>query len=318
MTQNPKTGNDQLTHGIQFDPHHSKISPTAKLVAFFRTFSDIPYANEIAKIIGAKELTENIIPDTKTLSEILPFAAPAIEARYKGMLTAIKSTGIKQILELASGLSFRGAIMTIDPSIIYIETDLQDLTEEKKKIITKIPQLKEASKRNNYQQEVVNALTMTDIQHATRHFDPSQPIAIVHEGLYMYLSRQEKQQLAENIQQILHNFGGVWITPDFMLESETARLFEDPRAAEIMTNMINNITSLTARDLSQDQFRDNADLSRFLESTGFKATRRPQIDGSFTLSSLNQLTMSENIFITLQQALGIWIIELNPVQADNR
>jgi len=308
MVQNSKTSKDQSKQTLPLDPHFSKISPTAKLVAFFRAFSDIPYANEIAKIIGAKELTEKILPNSETLSEILPFAAPAIEARYKSMLTAIKSTGIKQILELASGLSFRGAIMTADPSFEYIETDLPGIIEEKRRISDQIPGLEEATKRKNYHQESVNAVSMEDIKHAVRHFDLTQPIAVIHEGLYMYLSRPEKKQLAENIYQILHNSSGAWITPDFMLDSDTARLLGHPRASEIMSIMTDTITSLTARDLSKDQFKDHNDLQQFLETAGFKLQSHPQIDGSYELTSLKKLSLTENQFLALQNALHIWVL----------
>lgn len=289
----------------------AKISPTAKLVAYFREFSDILFATDVSRIIGAKDLTKQLCPDEAMLADLKKFAAPALEARYKSMLSAVKKTGITQVLELASGLSFRGLLMTNDPSIIYVESDLPELTEEKKKIIQQVERMRQAMDRPNLFMEPVNALSLQDLQFATRHFDYRKPIAIIHEGLYMYLSRVEKETLADNIKHILQTFGGVWLTPDFMLAEESAKLLDHPKAAAMMTHMTKVITDLTGRNLQQEQFKDESDLHEFFERIGFKIKATPQIDGTYQLSSLDKAKMSTEQQDILRQALRLWILELN-------
>jgi O-methyltransferase involved in polyketide biosynthesis len=244
------------------------------------------------------------------LEDLKKFVTPAIEARYKSMISAIKTTGIHQVLELASGLSFRGIAMTTDPNMIYGETDLPELTREKMSIVERIPTMRQALGRPNLFFDQVNALDIKELNHALRHFDPKKPIAVVHEGLYMYLSRTEKETLARNIKDILSRFGGVWITPDFMVEAESEQLMNQPRVRSIMESMTSSIANLTGRDLRQDQFRDQAELNSFFQNLGFKLTVHPQIDGSYDLSSLRKFPMAENHLKVLQQALRLWILRL--------
>ena len=289
----------------------AKISPTAKLVAYFRKFSDIPFATDVSRIIGAKDLTKKLCPDEAMLADLTKFAAPALEARYKSMLSAVKKTGINQVLELASGLSFRGLLMTDDPSIIYVESDLSELTEEKKKIIQQVERMGQAMDRPNLFLEPANALSLQDLQIVTRHFDHRKPIAIIHEGLYMYLSRTEKETLADNIRQLLQTCGGLWLTPDFILDEEFAKILDHPKAAAMMTHMTKVITDLTGRNLQQDQFKDESDLHGFFERAGFKIKATPQIDGTYQLSSLDKAKMSTEQQDLLREALRLWILELN-------
>jgi O-methyltransferase involved in polyketide biosynthesis len=301
---------DLPTTQRQVESDFSRISPTAKLVAYFRQFTDIPCAQAIARLIDAEAVTETICPDSAMLDDLKKFVTPAIEARYKSMISAIKRTGNQQVLELASGLSFRGILMTTDPNVIYVETDLPVLTREKMSVVEQIPVLQQAYQRPNFFVDAVDALSIRDLNHALRHFDPKKPIAIIHEGLYMYLSRSEKETLANNIKEILRRFGGVWITPDFMVEAEVEHLMNQPRVRSIMDSMTTSIAALTGRDLKQDQFKDQSELSNFFEKCGYKFTINPQIDGSYELSSLKTFPMTENHLSVLKEALRLWILRL--------
>lgn len=295
---------------VQGKSDFASISPTAKLVAYFREFTDIPCAKDVALLIDAKAVTETICPDAAMLDDLKKFVTPAIEARYKSMISAIKMTGIHQVLELASGLSFRGVVMTADPDIIYVETDLPTLMREKMSIAECIPALQQARRRPNLFFEEVNALAMSDLNHALRHFDSKKPIAVVHEGLYMYLSRSEKETLANNIKEILRRFDGVWITPDFMLEAEAQQFMNQPTVRSIMDSLTASIATLTGRDLRQDQFKDQTELNTFFEKLGYKLTTHPQIDGSYELSSLKNFPMAENHLQVLKQALRLWTLRI--------
>jgi hypothetical protein len=42
-------------------PEHSKISPTAKVVAYWRQFSDIPFAQEVAQLVHAEEIFKSFL-----------------------------------------------------------------------------------------------------------------------------------------------------------------------------------------------------------------------------------------------------------------
>lgn len=287
----------------------SKISPTAKLVAYFREYSDIAFAKDVSEIIHAREVAEKLCSPTSLLAEVERFVAPAIEARYKSMISAIDRTGMTQVLELASGLSFRGIMMTKNPKITYVETDLPELTVEKLSIIERVPEMSRACRRDNLHFESVDALSMNDLHRAIRHFDDKKPLAIIHEGLYMYLSRIEKEILANNIKNILNHFGGCWITPDFMIQSDMNSLMKQPKVQSIMNQLTASIATLTGRDLNQEQFTDQTDLSSFFKKLGYKITPHPQIDGSYELTSLRKLPINDEHLKILESSLKLWVLE---------
>lgn len=287
----------------------SKISPTAKLVAYFRQFSDIAFAKDISEIIQAKAIAEKLCSSTSVLVDLERFVAPAIEARYKSMISAIDRTGITQVLELASGLSFRGIMMTKNPKITYVETDLPELTLEKLSIVERIPEMSRAYRRDNLHFESVDALSMHDLHRAMRHFNDKKPLAIIHEGLFMYLSRIEKEILANNIKDILNHFGGCWITPDIMIQSEMSSLMSRPKVQSVMNQLAASIKTLTGRDLNQEQFKDQADVNSFFKKLGYKITTHPQIDGSYELTSLRKLPMSDEHLKILESSLKLWVLE---------
>ena len=197
-------------------PDHSKISPTAKLVAYFRQFSDIPFSRDVATLIHAEDVLKNFSQGTNLTPEFLKWAALAAEIRYKSIVSAIKKEGITQVLELASGLSFRGLAMTEDPEYIYVETDLTELMQEKQQILSRIISNHDLRERKNLFFDAVNILSFPEIESAIRHFKPWDPVAVIHEGLYLYLSMSEKVTAVRNIHSVLSRFGGAWITPDFL------------------------------------------------------------------------------------------------------
>lgn len=99
-----------------------KISPTAFGASLCRQFTDIPYAKEFAQLIEIQGLAD------PSMSQHVSKAFPGIvnlEARYKAISKVIADYPIPQVLELASGFLPRGMAMSTNPSITFIESDLQ-------------------------------------------------------------------------------------------------------------------------------------------------------------------------------------------------
>lgn len=85
---------------------HNRISPTAKITAYWRSLSGIPYSKEIAEAVGAKETARETIGDTIVMMGNI---SPAMfEARYKSINRGLAKCGITNVMELACGLSPRG------------------------------------------------------------------------------------------------------------------------------------------------------------------------------------------------------------------
>src|SRR5579859_824593 len=150
---------------------HERISPTAWLVAYQRTLSDIPLSSEIF------EEMERIIQQTQSTSDIAQIdalrstpAAVMWETRFKIINHLLKGQSAKQVLEVAAGFSPRGLAMAKDPSVTYVEVDLPGLVHDKQQIIeTLIGQGKIASLPNFHLVEG-NVLSLPDLLSAARFF----------------------------------------------------------------------------------------------------------------------------------------------------
>lgn len=286
---------------------HSKISPTAKLVAYFRQFSDIPFAADVAALIHAEDVFNDLLQGTDLTPEFVNWAAPLAEARYKSVVSAIKREGITQVLELASGLSLRGLAMTEDPEYTYVETDLPGITEEKQQIISIIKSNQALRERHNLFFQAVNILSEPQISSAIRHFSPSHPVAVVHEGLFQYLSMSEKETAARHIHPVLSRFGGVWITPDFETKAELERRSHTHSQRQKLAQAV---TGATQRDLYNAAFDNQEQIADFFSRLGFQLRSSPQIDGSYQLTAMQNLGIPEANINNYKSYGNIWILRV--------
>ena len=197
---------------------HERISPTAWLVAYERTFSDIPLSAEIfqelEKIIGQTPSNPDIARiDALKSAQIAVFW----EARFKIVNHTLNMQQAKQVLEIAAGFSPRGLNMASDASVTYVEVDLPELAVDKRQIIETLVDHARIPALPNFHLVEGDALNLDDLRSATRFFADA-PIAIVNEGLLGYWDRPERTTFAQNVHTLLERFGGVWITPDIPIQ----------------------------------------------------------------------------------------------------
>lgn len=211
------------SHAVTSDP--ARISVTAKVSAYYRKFSDIAFAAEVATLIGADEAFAEIVREHALEPDRLTFYAPMFEARYKSITQLIRECGATQVLELASGYSLRGLDLTQTSSIHYVETDLRDV------VATKLDLLEDVRRRHNIAPRPLHAVMVADVldlgqlQIAAAGFDRGRPLVILCEGLVGYLTREETGCLTRNVRGLLSEFtGGWWIVPDFAFKTEIRNL----------------------------------------------------------------------------------------------
>jgi O-methyltransferase involved in polyketide biosynthesis len=242
---------------------YDKISPTAKYAAHLRAMTDIPYSKEIASVCNVEEAFLNIAGATTAQ---LTWSVPLVEARYKSINALLDNYSLKNIFELASGLSPRGLMMTEDPRICFIESDLPGLMQEKEKILQKILSRRGEPKRPNLHCCSVDALNREQFFSAVEHFSGGGPIGVICEALLNYLTLQEKQRVAENISALLSRHGGVWITPDI---STKDRRQEVVHMDEGTKKTLGLLAGFTGRDLAKNSFDDIHHVKSFFEGMGF-------------------------------------------------
>ena len=254
---------------------YDRIAPTALMVAHRRSFTDIPYAQEIFKEL---ERGEGVIP-----AELLtPKIAPQIEARYKLLSRFIRESGVTQIFEMAAGFSPRGLDMTDNPEVEYIESDLPNVSLQKRKIIeTLIP-----SGRPNLHLMTVDATDAVTTQVTASIFDTTKPLAVVNEGLLRYLNFAEKAKVAKNVHVLLERFGGVWITPDITFKKTL-------EAENVASNgQVEKIHKLTGINTDHNRFDSVDDARRFFENLGFIVESHSFMEVIDELTSPQRLSQS--------------------------
>lgn len=281
----------------------SLISVTAKVAAYYRQFSDIPFAREIAKLIGAEAAYDQILREHGLERDKLTFYAPMFEARYKSLTQLIHQSGASQVLELASGYSLRGLDLTRRDAIRYVETDLPEVVAAKLSLLEDVRRQHGILPSPRHVVTAADALDFDQIRAAAAVFDPRQPVAVLCEGLIMYLSKAETEHLAANIHRLIGEFaGGSWITPDFTFRVEARDL--PPERVRLREA----ITGVTQRQIDASAFEDGQDLAAFLGRVGFNAQVRSQIDETPSLSSIQALGLSPASVERMRAVLRVWVM----------
>lgn len=268
------------------DRAYEKISPTAKFVAYLRTFSDIPFAAEIAAECGAREAFESLAQESQ--EPLVRFSA-YWETRYKLTDRIIAQRGLTQVLEVAAGLSPRGLVMTETPDVVYVSTDLPEILEEEKSIVEAILS-KWGERRPNLHFHIADALECGSLSRAAAAFQPDRKIAIITEGLFPYFNRQEQTALAKNVHSVLAVRDGVWIATDV----HTRQYYD----AAILLDKTGRkrrerLASSTGSELGRNLFADVDDMRSFFETVGFQMEEYPYAGVIPHLSSMKNLNLSQ-------------------------
>lgn len=233
------------------DNDYISISSTAIVTSYPRTFTDIPYEKSIYECIKKKCNNEEVV-----LNKML---APEIEARYKLTNKLLENTKINQVLELAAGYSSRGLIYS-QKGYNYIEMDLKNVSDNKKKIINEISEM-----NNNLHIISGNALRKTDFDKCKQYLNKNNEVAVINEGLLRYLTFDEKRQVAQNIFNLLSEYGGVWITCDV-----TPKKFIQNQD-ENLPNFNQNLNNITERNKLNDRFENVEHIREFFGEIGFSS-----------------------------------------------
>lgn len=263
---------------------NEKLGPTAWVVAYQRTLGNIKYAQEIfdelSPLIALADQKQRDYFDKSKMSR----HTLRLEARYKLINQILEEQKSAQIFEIAAGLSPRGLAMTQDnPNLTYVELDLPEMINEKRKILSQI-----AAKINlnisNLSLESGDALNYDSLLSATKHFRQDN-ITVVNEGLLRYLNFEQKAQVSQNVNKLLKNFGGVWITPDITLDKV---IQSDTKGAEYQI-----VKELSGIDLHANTFRDVAHAKEFFTQQGFQIESRCYAEIENELISPTKLGMSK-------------------------
>jgi O-methyltransferase involved in polyketide biosynthesis len=275
----------------------SKISPTAKIPSYWRSFSDIPYSKEIAEAVNAEKTAKKMIGERP---EALLAVTPAFfEIRYKAINYGLKKRGINNVMELACGLSPRG-LEVVAGGGTYVGTDLPGMFAESSPVIRAIASRMEIQMENLHLQPA-NVLQEKELEDAGIHFG-DQVFAVCNEGLLPYLTLEEKATMAQNLRDLLKNGRGCWITTDIVYKElqekvSTALGPEEEKA-------IQNVKQIVGND-----FIDKAVALKFYNDLGFTVEEYPLYAGDYTLSTASLIPdRLVETFFDIVTSVKAWIL----------
>lgn len=281
---------------------YEKISVTAKLTAFLRTFSDIPYSQELSDKSNAKEETATLRVGKE---EQMNYRAPQFEARYKLVTSIIEDLGIKQVLEIASGLSARGLVLTRDSDVKYIETDLASIIKEKEAIAKSILIDEGEVSRSNLIFQVASAFNPDELKNALALFSKD-TVAIVSEGLLTYLNREELERLSASLHEILSKHDGLWITDiptnAFTKSLSQQGIWDTGKGSGDMEKQLNRPIKFL--------FETSEDVKDFFESHGFTVVEaHPYSETIDQLTCIGKLNLDKDKVIKFLSLRSIFVLK---------
>jgi O-methyltransferase involved in polyketide biosynthesis len=278
-----------------------KISITAKLSAYYRRFSDIAFASEVATLIDAESAFAALARDYGLDREQLASYAPMFEARYKSVGELIRKSGATQILELACGYSMRGLDLTRNGMLDYVETDLSGVIAAKQDLLDEIRRSHRIAASPRHEVTVADALDVQQLRVAARGLDRRQPLLVLCEGLMGYLTKRETERVAMNIHELLGDHGGgSWIVPDFTFVAQLRNL--PPERIRLRAAVM----GITQRQLDASAFEDHDDLVSFFRGIGFDTRVASQIDETPSFASLASLGLPTSLLDRLRPILRVW------------
>ncbi|WP_143310906.1 hypothetical protein [Chitinophaga vietnamensis] len=190
------------------------ISPSASTLLLLKGLTDIPFARQAAELMMSNH---EYSPDIAN-NDLLYWARVVhFEHRYKSIDQLLAPLPVTNVLELSSGFSFRGLQAVREGNYHYIDTDLPDMIVSKKPFVQALQNGQQPA-TGTLELLPLNALDEAQFMNIIDRFPPGE-IAIVNEGLLMYLNDSEKQQLCANVRKALQLRGGYWITADIYIKS---------------------------------------------------------------------------------------------------
>jgi O-methyltransferase involved in polyketide biosynthesis len=263
------------------DRNYNTISPSAKSLLFMKGHTSIPFARQIA---GLMAYPGEFIPDFENRNNNFWARVVHFESRYWSVDQLLTELSIKNILELSSGFSFRGLDVAKQHGIFYIDTDLPDLIAKKKDLLSALL-MENKSIEGNLEILPLNALDEKQFLDTVTHF-PKGEIAIVNEGLLMYLDSDEKEKLCSIIHRILKERGGYWITADIYLRNQQNKLDLklDSKTKEFFEE----------HQIEENKFESFKEAETFFRRMGFVIDKEANIRSS-SLSSLKYFMKSTTI-----------------------
>jgi len=239
---------------------YSTISPSALSLLLMKSESSIAFAKQAAAL-----LWNDSIPDELAHAMTAENARRRLrhfENRYRSLDRLLLQAGCPNVLEIGSGLSFRGLELARTSRTYYVDTDLPALTVLKAELVA---QLHPGPLAGTLRIQALDALDGEAFQSTVASI-PDGPLSIANEGLLVYLDQGEKARLAANVRAALKGRGGMWLTADVYLKN--------PGGSAPTVGYGRSRAFIDAHRVEQNKFSDWDAAERFFRDAGFQVVEK--------------------------------------------
>lgn len=133
---------------------------------------------------------------------------------------AVASGEVTQVVELACGMSPRGLAFTgRHPDLVYVEVDLPDMAERKRRTLDGI-----RLPHERHRVEAADVMTGVQLSRIFSSLDREEGVAVVTEGLLSYFSQGDVVELWRRVAHELHRFPRGRYLSDLHVTSEAGRV----------------------------------------------------------------------------------------------
>jgi len=246
------------------DDHREMISPSALSLLRVRAASAFPYTREALALLSEHAETEEGVAISAGNDPGIEARRRHFELRARSVDAALDALGAVRVLEIASGLSFRGLTRAERPGVFYLDTDLPDIAALKTELVAK---LHPAPLAGTLRVRALDALDGAAFAAVAAELPPG-PIAVVVEGLLMYLGLADKASLAASVRRLLLERGGAWVTADLYVRAPV-REGAAPPYRDARTRAF-----LEKHRVDENKFASFDAAATFFAEQGFLAARR--------------------------------------------
>ncbi len=242
------------------DVRGGDLSVTALYTAQTWAWAGLSQAELLASVDSRRvfKVTNAVLWIARLFRPRLPSLPHSLVLRHLMIDRTLERLHPAQVLELASGLSRRGAAVSADPSVDYVEVDLPLVAARKRELLGRTEAGRAVLARPNWRL-VEGDVTTLDLSALARAGGPR---AVIAEGLFMYLRPEAQRDLWRRIRAVLADSLGV-------LLFDLVPVVEQPKPGLVGRALAWLMKRFTrGQDFERDR-RTRADLIRELGAAGF-------------------------------------------------
>ena len=214
---------------------------------------------------AGKSLTPEML---QIIGKLMPGFHSLVEARFNTTNKMIADMGIKQVVDLPCGYTPRG-IKLAKSGVKYFGFDLPAVADAMG------PAVKEVIGENeNIRYEAVDATNYASLRKALSNADGE--LFITTEGMLMYFTQSEIEEVFRNIRRLLLEFGGKWVTVDNTLNDVQVAVLKAVVSKNAPPEMLANVAKLAAGAMSKTAHAENiyfdedhSKAAQFVKDMGF-------------------------------------------------